>query len=581
MQNHPLPRLFVHGLLTAILAASVAHATAAPGSPPQDGLTIESPTRPVVDLTEVENLSEAVANEFLDFSDALRRREFEKASGWVAEDFAGHAVAGLAIKTEEALPLGARSITSDCESAPTVDREEFLAGFAEILGPWQRVEQVLFKVKGAEFQAAARMWGKIRFKITALGTGEDGGPRAVTMWANAKVAKLGGRWGLQRFQLESKTVLARPAPLFREVATSAGVAQTGIRFGKPGNQNFAWNGLAAGDVDGDGHFDVFVPKSPKSQLYMSQAEGTPFRDEAEARGLTGQDGGTGAVFFDADGDGDQDLAVGGVAWRTPAGGVAGTPLHLYMNDGSGKFTEEGLARGFGDPQHAYSLVVFDTENDGQLDVYVTNYGRVEAEPNDSWVDARNGTPDALYVNQGQGRFKEMAAERGLRDTRWSYAAAAADFDEDGDQDIYVANDYGTNSLWRNTGSGSFEDVAAELGVDDLGNGMGCAWGDLNADGLLDLYVVNMSSTAGRRILGRLGSKDERWAALSKMAAGNSIFIAERDAQGQVTFERLPSQMGGIGASWAWSTALIDIDLDGLLDIYCCNGYVTGDTAADT
>ena len=93
---------------------------------------------------------------------------------------------------------------------------------------------------------------------------------------------------------------------------------------------------------------------------------------------------------------------------------------------------------------------------------------------------------------------------------------------------------------------------------------------------LDLYVSNMSSTAGKRILERMKQKDDSWKDLSKMAAGNSIFLNKGTA-----FERVPSAQGGIGASWAWAPALIDIDLDGRLDIYCASGYVTGDTAADT
>jgi hypothetical protein len=105
--------------------------------------------------------------------------------------------------------------------------------------------------------------------------------------------------------------------------------------------------------------------------------------------------------------------------------------------------------------------------------------------------------------------------------------------------------------------------------------MGAAFGDLDNDGRVDLYVSNMSSTAGNRILKRLsessGTRD-----LLKMAAGNSIFMA---AGG--TFERLDPALGGIGASWAWAPALFDLDLDGRLDVYCASGFVSGDSLADT
>jgi len=179
----------------------------------------------------------------------------------------------------------------------------------------------------------------------------------------------------------------------------------------------------------------------------------------------------------------------------------------------------------------------------------------------------------LHNEGGQG-FRDATAEFGFEDSGWSYAAAAADYDSDGDIDLYVANDYGRNALWRNEG-GRFTEVAEDEGTSDLGNGMGAAFGDLNNDGQLDLYVSNMSSTAGNRILRRL-SEESGTADLVKMAAGNSIFTRTDDG-----FERLDPARGGIGASWAWSPALCDLNLDGRLDIYCASGFVTGDTLEDT
>ena len=105
--------------------------------------------------------------------------------------------------------------------------------------------------------------------------------------------------------------------------------------------------------------------------------------------------------------------------------------------------------------------------------------------------------------------------------------------------------------------------------------MGVAWGDFDCDARLDLYVANMQSTAGNRILGRL-SADDQVAALKKMAAGNTIFRATGDG-----FEAWPASNGGVGASWAWSLLPCDLDLDGCLDVFCANGFVTGDTPWDT
>lgn len=538
-------------------------------------LEIQTPERPRRDLATVETWSEQVANDLLEFSDKLRRRDFDAARRWIADDFRGHGWQIPGPPAERGLPLSAARLDHDVARAPLVDAAGFLAGLRAQLEPWQRVESVLFKVKAADFEQGADRWGRVRIKAGLQGSGPEGGPRSLTAWMSARVDWDEDHWRLSRAQLESLSELRRAAPLFADVSTSAGVARSGARFGTPENASYAWNGAAAGDADGDGLFDLYVPSRPRGLFYRALPEGG-FVEAGALHGLDTGAGGTGAVFFDFDNDGDQDLAVADVGWVEPDGSPGGQPLRLYENDGKGRFTEAGAEHGFGLRTYGYSLAVCDFDLDGWLDVYVCNYGRVDAEPNDSWTDARNGQPDLLLRNVEGRRFENVAAAAGLIDGRWTYAAAWADYDGDGDSDLYVANDYGPNSLWRNRGDGTFEDVAEAAGTTDVGNGMGCAWGDLDGDGELDLYVANMSSTAGNRILARLSADDPAVALLAKLAGGNSIFLRRGEA-----FERLSSKAGGVDASWAWSVALADFDLDARLDVYCANGFITGDTPADT
>ncbi len=582
------PRTIIHAanlLPLLVLAASLSacgssETPPAPAPAPQlpTELKIPDPTARAKDMERVEDWTEAVANTMFDFSDNLRRRDFKAAAEWLMPAFAGRAFDQLPVEKTEDLPLSTRKTSFAVAKGRIVGRDDFLRSIAAHVGAWQRVEMVLWKVKGAEFEKQAPLAGKIRFKITMLGTGANGGPQSLVAWADARVVLDDHNWRLERLELTSLQITERSSYLFTDVSVSGGVAHTSPVFADDKNATFYWNGAASGDVDGDGAFDLFVPSRPKNFLYVAQAQGG-FVDRAAEYGVATPAGGTGAVFFDFDNDGDEDLAVADVGWKNTDGSLGGNRLRLYVNDGEGKLVERGAELGFDALCHAVSMTVFDYDGDGWLDVYVANYGREDVTPNDSWTDAHNGSPDVLLRNVGGKRFEDVTKAVGIADTRWSYACAAADYDLDGDQDLVVANDYGTKSLWRNDG-GKFVDVASQAGIEDLGNGMGATWGDLDGDGVLDLYASNMSSTAGNRILGRLAGDEKQRTALLKMASGNSIFFSRQTDAGRV-FERNPSAKGGVDGNWAWSAALADFDLDGRLDVFCANGFITGAKPADT
>ena len=555
------------------------------GPAPQDpgpapaSVAVEDPSEPVDTLELVEDLTEETADWLLELSDKLRRRDFVAAAGWFDPQFWGHGLGALPEKGASPLALGATANKLDVAEAQIVHTADFLVAQQELIGDWERVDRVLWKVKGAEFQRDARRpWGKLRLKFTYLGVGAGNRKTSVSGWAWARVAKRRGQWWLERFELESMKIYLGGQTPFTEVSASAGVAHTWARFGQPENRSYAWNGAAAGDIDGDGDWDLFLPSDGRNYLYLAQPDGT-YSEVAEERGVALPPEGTGAVFVDIDNDRDQDLFVSQVSWKEPTGKLGGRLPGLYLNDGKGHFT---AAKGFGGldtPLVGYHATALDYDLDGWVDVFIACYGRIEAEHNNSWIEATNGAPNVLLRNlEGKG-FANVTEQAGLGGTSWSYAAAAADVDRDGNIDLYVANDYGSNRFYRNLGDGRFEEIGGEVGITDQGNGMGCAFGDLTGDGRLDLYVSNMSSTAGSRILGRLADSlnPELLAALRKSAAGNTIFHATDD----LSFTKLDREAGGVGGNWAWSTALFDVNLDGALDVFCTNGFVTGNLPHDT
>jgi hypothetical protein len=156
--------------------------------------------------------------------------------------------------------------------------------------------------------------------------------------------------------------------------------------------------------------------------------------------------------------------------------------------------------------------------------------------------------------------------------RWSFAASWEDFDIDGDPDLYVANDYGRNNLYRNDG-GTFKDVAAELGVEDSASGMSVTWADYDLDGRQDLYVSNMFSAAGSRITSQKEFKPDADLGTRKrfrrFTRGNTLF--RNTTEGFIdTSESAGVTMG----RWAWGSRFVDLNNDGWQDLVVTNGYLS-------
>lgn len=555
-------------------AAGPPAARAEAGPEPVD-LSIPDPRPPVGSVVTAEVLSSSLTDWLRELGDVVRVRDFDGIEAAFTSDFVGHDPFTAAEEHAADLPLGARR--AELGAPGVVDRAGLAASIAARLGPWRRVADVHASVARAEFASPEEgdTWGAADVVLHVVGEDSAGGREALDLGLRLRLELTGGRWAISRWRLLAGETTRQASPLFVDVTIPVGVHHEGAPFGQPGNDSDGWSGAAMGDVDGDGRWDVFLPGPERSFLYMG---GDVLRDEAAARGLGAERLGTGAVFFDYDNDGDQDLAVGRVGWRELDGSPGGLPLALYENDGAGRFTEVAPARGLDVYLPAASLVAFDADGDGFTDLFVCGYGRMEAEKNDSWIEALNGAPDRLLRNLGGERFEDVTAAAGLRERSWTYAAAAADYDRDGDLDLYVANNFGSNRLWRNDGEGRFEDVAGAAGVAARGITFGCAWADLNADGLLDLYLTRPASTTGNRILARLdqGHTDTSLRGLEDLATGNRLFLGRPGGD----FEE--AELGGAArAGWAWTPVCADLDLDGRLDVYCVNGFVTGDLPQDT
>ena len=524
-------------------------------------------------LDKVEDLSESLANDLLAFSVAARERDTEALASYLADEVAGPALPltpgalePLAKWVERHDWSASGGITSD-----TYSRDGFLDAFVELLDHFGELEDVRFKVKGADFDPDHPDRAEARIKFFVVGRDDAARREWLRGKATIEVDRPAedGPWRIGRFEVTSLHSQVASTDLFSEVALPAGVSAVFPPFGVGANTGFVSHGAAVGDVDGDGLLDLAATGVDRNYLYLNLGDGR-FRD-ASTESLVGYaPPGSGAVFLDYDNDGDPDLFLAKVGRQVLL-------QNRFIPDGEPRFTDVSEAAGVARKAVGFSAAAADVNGDGLTDLYVSSYNHYGTVMPNNWHRATNGTPNLLFVNQGDGTFREQGRDRGVDDSGWTYVSAFVDLDEDGDQDLYVANDFGENAFYRNDGD-RFTDTAPEAGIVDAGFGMGVSFGDYDNDGDLDLHVTNMSSTAGNRILKRLYPEAElEGSTLAKLAVGNSLY----ENLGDGTFAEITEKVGGFPGGWAFGGGFIDFDNDGWEDLYAPNGFISGKSMNDT
>jgi len=337
-------------------------------------------------------------------------------------------------------------------------------------------------------------------------------------------------------------------------------------------------GLAIGDVNGDQLDDLYICQMSglPNRLFVQNEDGTATDVSADA-GVDFMEHTRGALLLDLDNDGDQDLVL-----------ALASAVLIMEGDGNGQFSQVAELPA----TVVYSLAAADYDSDGDLDIFACRYKKITVYDRSSgqngapipYHDANNGAPSVMFRNETNWNFVDVTREVGLdvNNRRFSFAASWDDYDNDGDVDLYVANDYGRNNLYRNDvpTEGKFVDVAPETGVEDIATGMSAAWGDYNRDGWMDLYVGNMWSSAGNRITyqrkfhQKLG--DEAKQLLRRTARGNTLFMND----GQGSFRDVSERCGVTMGRWAWSSPFIDLNNDGWEDLLVSNGFITNEDADD-
>ncbi|MEM7785928.1 MAG: VCBS repeat-containing protein, partial [Planctomycetota bacterium] len=342
------------------------------------------------------------------------------------------------------------------------------------------------------------------------------------------------------------------------------------------------------DWNDDGFDDFFVTdRWQPSQLLENQGDGT-FKDVSEKSGLKIDELAICSLFADFDNDGEQEALIGG--------GLVPT---RYFEKVNGVFKEDLSQKNqWKDIRFVVSGSVVDINGDGLLDVYLCTYGLGDGPPK-TWVDqiirpsekqefclkmadshyylSRGGLPNIVLMNRNGKLQRVENLDEDLAQWRCSFQTVWNDIDSDGDLDAYICNDFAADQFLRNdTPKGEFDLQFTEFSADvipdgKMGFGMGASWGDYNNDGNLDLYVSNMYSKAGTRILKKFPVVDER---IKSSARGN--FLYENNGDGSF------KQVAGFGddqqhvnkVGWSFGGQFADFNNDALMDIYVPSGFYT-------
>jgi len=351
-----------------------------------------------------------------------------------------------------------------------------------------------------------------------------------------------------------------------------------IRYG-PG-------GIAAVDYDNNGLYDLFIPDGVESRLFRNCGDGT-FEDVTAAAGLAGLDGVSVVTFADYDNDGFKDLFVS----RTFR------PNQLFHNNGDGTFTDVTREAGIGEDSCTTVAAWADYDNDGFLDLYVGRYLDPRKDIPTTFY-ARNGEPNQLYHNNGDGTFTNVTASAGVGERGLCLGVVWGDFNDDGYPDLYVVNDFGRKTLYRNNGNGTFTDITVKSGTLAYGAGMNASYVDYDNDGKFDYYVTHIRSdhawfaeepTVKRymlkcfaqgtwktdmplylQILRQSGRNFVR--VFKQMASGNTLLKNKGDG----TFEDATVAASANPPGWFWGASFADFDNDGWQDVYLANGWVYND-----
>ncbi len=559
--------------------------------------SVLSKVQPGLDEFITEKYAEQIAAILAEWSGELLHSPHESRvlSKFLAADFIATSLVpsgSTVVRSDAALEVKQNKFFSQA----TLRREEFLAEWERTFSGFSGIVTAEFQITGIRTverpssRVLESLQTRIRYDIVGAGTGFHREQRTGYWELEWKLVE-GSEFRVGTWRAIEGTQARSISPIYADVTSSALGTNSSyseqilhgtdywrtVLDGACGIDIYGHNGISVADIDNDGFDDLYVcqPAGLPNRLYRNRRDGT-FEDITESSGLGILENTACALFADFSNQGRQDVIV-----------VRASGPLLFVNDGDGKFRPKDGAFVFANPPQGTftGASAADYDRDGLLDVYFCLYayyqGTGQYKYPSPYYAAENGPPNFLMRNQGDGTFLDVTAKSGLdhNNTRYSFCCGWSDYNRDGWPDLYVVNDFGRKNLYRNNGDGTFTDVAAQAGVEDIGAGMSVSWLNYADDSREDLYVGNMWTAAGERIsmqeIFKKESSPEIRPLYRKHAMGNSLFRNRGAA-----FDNATDASGTGMGRWAWSSDAFDFDHDGFPDLYIANGMVSGPSRPD-
>lgn len=507
------------------------------------------------------------------FADAIRKAEDSELRKLAADEF----VAAVNVKSapDDRPTPGFQTTSYVATEGESTDLDGFIQFFRTALQPFEKIERTKTRVLKIKSKSDPQSIWETELLFTAHGINADGRPIKLRSYHVAtfdydedEVIQNGG--ALKTWQLKKYSVSVSDKPLMTEATTEFQLNSIQL----PDNwkmqvteaRQFLFQ-IAVEDFDKDGDVDIAVATYDGIPFLLCNEEGR-FVERSKAYGLkswqpSGPTKSALAGWIDFDNDSYPDLVLG---------------QKIYKNIGGLRFQDISETSGFSAGFDPLGMTVADYNNDGLLDIYLSrSHSHGQVVDRAGWVgDEEAGAPNSLWKNSGDGKFVEVTEQANAGGgNRTTFTSSWFYYDDDVYPDLYLANDFASNVVLRNKGDGTFEDVSQPSGAADFATSMGVATGDLDNDGTTEIYVANMYSKMGRRIISHVSAADYPegiYPQIQGSCAGNRLYRKSSDG----VYKDVTDIAGVNEVGWAFSPLLCDFDGDGLLDIYASTGFMSFD-----